>query len=46
MRKEYLIGNWKMNLLKNEALNLVKETISEIDENVKTNIVFATPFIF
>ena len=46
MRKEYLIGNWKMNLLKNEALNLVKETISGIDENVKTNIVFATPFIF
>lgn len=35
-----------MNLSKNEALSLVKETISAIDENMKANIVFAPPFIF
>ena len=35
-----------MNLSKNEALSLVKETISVVDGNVKANIVFAPPFIF
>ena len=35
-----------MNLSKNEALSLVKETISLVDGNVKANIVFAPPFIF
>jgi triosephosphate isomerase len=46
MRKKYIIGNWKMNLSKKEALSLVKETISVVDGNVKANIVFAPSFIF
>ena len=35
-----------MNLSKNEALSLVKETISGVEGNIKAQVVFATPFIF
>ena len=45
MRKKIVVGNWKMNLKREEGLLLVSEITSKI-ESQKKQVVFAPPFLY
>jgi len=44
MRKKIVVGNWKMNLSREEGLLLVSEITSKIESQEK-QVIFAPPFI-
>jgi len=46
MRKNLVVGNWKMNLSKLECQKLVNEVLKYLPSNNKTEIVFAPPFVY
>jgi len=45
MRKKIVVGNWKMNLSREEGLLLVSEITSKIESQEK-QVVFAPPFLY
>ena len=46
MRKNIVVGNWKMNLKREVALDLVSEILSQLPECKNTEIVFAPCFLY
>tara|TARA_B110000438_G_scaffold144968_1_gene139549 strand:+ start:2102 stop:2857 length:756 start_codon:yes stop_codon:yes gene_type:complete len=46
MRKKIVVGNWKMNLSRKEADDLVREISQSTSLDNNTEIVFAPPFIY
>ena len=44
MRKNILIGNWKMNLDKKDSVDLVNKILSNLPEKQKVDLVFAPSF--
>ena len=40
MRKNIVVANWKMNLVRNDALVLVNEVLSNKADNIFVNVVF------
>ena len=45
MRKKILVANWKMNLNREDSVNLSKEIISSIKDDNSIDIVFAPSFV-
>ena len=45
MRKNIVVGNWKMNLIREESLDLVGEVISSL-ENIDVEVVFAPSYTY
>jgi len=46
MRKNIVAGNWKMNLNRAEAIDLVDEILSKLPTNNSTEIVFAPSYLY
>ena len=48
MRKNIVVANWKMNLVRSDALLLVHEVLSNKADNISVNVVFAPsyPYIY
>ncbi len=48
MRKNIVVANWKMNLVRSDALILVHEVLSNKADNISVNVVFAPsyPYIY
>ena len=44
MRKNIVVANWKMNLVRRDALLLVQEILSNKADNVSVNVVFAPSY--
>ena len=45
MRKNIVVGNWKMNLNRNEGISLVHDVLKLISLENKTEVIFATSFV-
>ena len=45
MRKNIVVGNWKMNLKRDEGLDLVNNVINLLHSDNKVEVVFAPSFI-
>tara|TARA_B100000767_G_scaffold50354_2_gene45486 strand:+ start:1525 stop:2280 length:756 start_codon:yes stop_codon:yes gene_type:complete len=45
MRKKLVVGNWKMNLLRNEGISLVNDILKNISSDITVNIVLAPSFL-
>ena len=45
MRKNIVAGNWKMNLKRDEGLNLVNDVINLLPSDNEVEVVFAPSFI-
>ena len=46
MRKNIVVGNWKMNLKREESLELVSAVLSKLPEDKNTEVVFAPSFLY
>ena len=46
MRKNIIAANWKMNLSKDEALNLIKEIISGYNFDTNTDVIVSPPYVY
>jgi triosephosphate isomerase len=46
MRKNIIAGNWKMNLNRADAIDLVNEILSKLPTNNSTEIVFAASYLY
>ena len=46
MRKNIVVGNWKMNLKREESLELVSVVLSKLPEDKNTEVVFAPSFLY
>ena len=46
MRKNIVVGNWKMNLKREGALALVSEVLSQLPKDKDTEVVFAPCFLY
>jgi triosephosphate isomerase len=46
MRKNIVIGNWKMNLKREESLELVSAVLSKLPEDKNTEVVFAPSYLY
>ena len=46
MRKNIVAGNWKMNLKRDEGLNLVNDVINLLPSDNEVEVVFAPSFIY
>jgi len=46
MRKNIVVGNWKMNLKREESLELVSAVLSKLPEDINTEVVFAPSFLY
>ena len=46
MRKNIVVGNWKMNLKREESLELVSAVLSKVPEDKNTEVVFAPSFLY
>ncbi|MDP7430201.1 MAG: triose-phosphate isomerase, partial [Flavobacteriales bacterium] len=46
MRKNIVVGNWKMNLKREDALVLVSEVLSQLPKDKDTEVVFAPCFLY
>ena len=44
MRKKVIAGNWKMNMLPNEAISMITE-LTPLVKNAKTDVVLCVPYI-
>lgn len=44
MRKKIIAGNWKMNMLPNEAINFIKE-LTPLVKNTKNEVIICVPYI-
>ena len=45
MRKNIIVGNWKMNLDRAQAITLVNQVISQLDSKIVPEVVFAPPYV-
>ena len=45
MRKNIVAGNWKMNLKRDEGLDLINDVINLLPSDNKVEVVFAPSFI-
>ena len=46
MRKNIVVGNWKMNLNREEGIELVEEVISLVSSDNNVEVVFSPPFLY
>ncbi|MEJ6749233.1 MAG: triose-phosphate isomerase [Flavobacteriales bacterium] len=46
MRKNIVVGNWKMNLNREEGIKLVEEVISLVSSDNNVEVVFSPPFLY
>ena len=46
MRKNIVVANWKMNLVRSDALLLVHEVLSNKADNISVNVVFAPSYLY
>ena len=46
MRKNIVVANWKMNLVRSDALLLVQEILSNKADNISVNVVFAPSYLY
>ncbi len=43
MRKKVIAGNWKMNMLPNEAIKFIEE-LTNLVKNTKNEVILCVPF--
>ena len=46
MRKNIVAGNWKMNLNREDGIALVSEVLSNLQNNISTEVIFAPANIY